>query len=92
MQRSFRKELFEEAALRLAKSCIKTSSEIERFKALADNAYQIAGKYSILFYRDIPLKLLYNSYKCLHHFSVETLKYYCIISINYIGFKSIIIF
>ncbi|XP_045451729.1 ubiquitin conjugation factor E4 B [Melitaea cinxia] len=41
-ERSFRKELFEEAALRLAKSCIKTSSEIERFKALADNAYQIA--------------------------------------------------
>ncbi|CAH2093120.1 unnamed protein product [Euphydryas editha] len=41
-ERSFRKELFEEAALRLAKSCIKTPSEIERFKMLADNAYQIA--------------------------------------------------
>ncbi|XP_034834526.1 ubiquitin conjugation factor E4 B [Maniola hyperantus] len=41
-ERSFRKELFEEAALRLAKSCIKTPSEIERFKTLADNAYQIA--------------------------------------------------
>lgn len=40
-ERSFRKELFEEAAVRLAKSCIKTSTEIERFKALADNAYQI---------------------------------------------------
>ncbi|KPJ20578.1 Ubiquitin conjugation factor E4 B [Papilio xuthus] len=42
LQRSFRKELFEEAAVRLAKSCIKTPNEIERFKALADNAYQIA--------------------------------------------------
>ncbi|CAG4960074.1 unnamed protein product [Parnassius apollo] len=41
-ERSFRKELFEEAAVRLAKSCIKTPTEIERFKALADNAYQIA--------------------------------------------------
>ncbi|KAL0871377.1 hypothetical protein ABMA27_005111 [Loxostege sticticalis] len=41
-ERSFRKELFEEAAARLAKSCIKTTTEIERFKALADNAYQIA--------------------------------------------------
>ncbi|XP_013180036.1 PREDICTED: ubiquitin conjugation factor E4 B-like [Papilio xuthus] len=41
-ERSFRKELFEEAAVRLAKSCIKTPNEIERFKALADNAYQIA--------------------------------------------------
>ncbi|CAH0400986.1 unnamed protein product [Chilo suppressalis] len=41
-ERSFRKELFEEAAVRLAKSCIKTPSEIERFKTLADNAYQIA--------------------------------------------------
>ncbi|CAH4029952.1 ubiquitin conjugation factor E4 B [Pieris brassicae] len=41
-ERSFRKELFEEAAVRLAKSCIKTSTEIERFKTLADNAYQIA--------------------------------------------------
>ncbi|XP_068617727.1 ubiquitin conjugation factor E4 B [Battus philenor] len=41
-ERSFRKALFEEAAVRLAKSCIKTPSEIERFKALADNAYQIA--------------------------------------------------
>ncbi|XP_059048694.1 ubiquitin conjugation factor E4 B [Achroia grisella] len=41
-ERSFRKELFEEAAVRLAKSCIKTTTEIERFKALADNAYQIA--------------------------------------------------
>ncbi|KAJ8712456.1 hypothetical protein PYW07_005298 [Mythimna separata] len=41
-ERSFRKELFEEASVRLAKSCIKTPSEIERFKALADNAYQIA--------------------------------------------------
>ncbi|XP_049875865.1 ubiquitin conjugation factor E4 B [Pectinophora gossypiella] len=41
-ERSFRKQLFEEAAVRLAKSCIKTPSEIERFKALADNAYQIA--------------------------------------------------
>ncbi|KAH9639617.1 hypothetical protein HF086_010024 [Spodoptera exigua] len=42
LKRSFRKELFEEASLRLAKSCIKTPTEIERFKALADNAYQIA--------------------------------------------------
>lgn len=41
-ERSFRKELFEEASVRLAKSCIKTPTEIERFKALADNAYQIA--------------------------------------------------
>ncbi|CAH0588924.1 unnamed protein product [Chrysodeixis includens] len=41
-ERSFRKELFEEAAVRLAKSCIKTPTEIERFKSLADNAYQIA--------------------------------------------------
>ncbi|XP_004931704.1 ubiquitin conjugation factor E4 B [Bombyx mori] len=41
-ERSFRKELFEEAAVRLTKSYIKTPSEIERFKALADNAYQIA--------------------------------------------------
>ncbi|KAG6451394.1 hypothetical protein O3G_MSEX007135 [Manduca sexta] len=41
-ERSFRKELFEEAAVRLAKSCIKTPTEIERFRSLADNAYQIA--------------------------------------------------
>ncbi|CAB3230739.1 unnamed protein product [Arctia plantaginis] len=40
-ERSFRKELFEEAAIRLAKSCIKTPTEIERFKTVADNAYQI---------------------------------------------------
>ncbi|XP_061379207.1 ubiquitin conjugation factor E4 B [Danaus plexippus] len=41
-ERSFRKELFDEAAVRLAKSYIKTPSEIERFRTLADNAYQIA--------------------------------------------------
>lgn len=39
--------------MRLAKSCIKTPTEIERFKALADNAYQIAGTsiylYTIIF-------------------------------------------
>ncbi|XP_063626129.1 ubiquitin conjugation factor E4 B [Cydia splendana] len=40
-ERSFRKELFEEAAVRLGKYNIKTRSEIERFLALADNAYQI---------------------------------------------------
>ncbi|KAJ2945762.1 hypothetical protein O0L34_g604 [Tuta absoluta] len=40
-ERSFRPQLFSEAAARLARSCIKTPSEIERFKALADNAYQI---------------------------------------------------
>lgn len=48
LQRSFRKELFEEAAVRLGKSCIKTSTEIERFKALADNAYQIAGNFTMV--------------------------------------------
>ncbi|CAK1555609.1 unnamed protein product [Leptosia nina] len=41
-ERSFRKELFEEAAVRLAKSCIKTPTQIERFKTIADSAYQIA--------------------------------------------------
>ncbi|XP_013189740.2 ubiquitin conjugation factor E4 B isoform X1 [Amyelois transitella] len=41
-ERSFRKELFEEAAARLSKACIKTCAEIEQFKVLADNAYQIA--------------------------------------------------
>ncbi|CAH0755919.1 unnamed protein product [Diatraea saccharalis] len=41
-ERSFRKELFDEAAIRLAKSCIKTPIEIDRFKTLAHNAYQIA--------------------------------------------------
>ncbi|XP_041982233.1 ubiquitin conjugation factor E4 B [Aricia agestis] len=41
-ERSFRKELFEEAAVRLARSCIKTPFEIEQFRALANNAYQIA--------------------------------------------------
>ncbi|KAJ0174521.1 hypothetical protein K1T71_009629 [Dendrolimus kikuchii] len=40
-ERSFRKELFQEAALRLAKSCIKTPPEIDRFTELADCAYQI---------------------------------------------------
>lgn len=43
VQRSFRKELFEEAALRLGKANIKSRAEIERFLALAQNAYQIAG-------------------------------------------------
>lgn len=41
-ERSFRKELFEYAAVRLSKSCIKTPTEIEQFRALADKAYKIA--------------------------------------------------
>ncbi|KAJ3644556.1 hypothetical protein Zmor_022280 [Zophobas morio] len=40
-ERSFRKELFDDAAARLDRLSIKTPVEIERFKALADKAYQI---------------------------------------------------
>lgn len=42
-QRSFRKELFEDAAVRMEKSCIKTAVEIEQFRALAEKAYEVAG-------------------------------------------------
>lgn len=41
-QRSFRKELFEDAGLRLLRSNIKTSAEVDKFKALASRAAEIA--------------------------------------------------
>lgn len=41
-ERSFRKEIFDDAATRLARSSIKPPVEIERFRALAENAYQVA--------------------------------------------------
>lgn len=41
MQRSFRKELFDDASLRLERSYIKTHDEIEQFKALSSKANQI---------------------------------------------------
>ncbi|KRT81780.1 hypothetical protein AMK59_5523 [Oryctes borbonicus] len=40
-ERSFRKELFDDAALRMERSSIKTPVEIEQFKALASKANQI---------------------------------------------------
>lgn len=40
-QRSFSKELFADAALRLEKNSIKTPVEIEQFSALAQKAHQI---------------------------------------------------
>lgn len=41
MQRSFRKELFDDAILRLERSLIKTPVEIEQFKALSAKAHMI---------------------------------------------------
>ena len=41
-QRSFRKELFEDAGARLERSLIKSGSEVEQFKALATRAAEIA--------------------------------------------------
>ncbi|GBP49522.1 Ubiquitin conjugation factor E4 B [Eumeta japonica] len=41
-ERSFRKELFDDAARRLSKSCIKTTSEIERFLWISEKASEIA--------------------------------------------------
>jgi ubiquitin conjugation factor E4 B len=40
-ERSFRKELFDDAAARLERLSIKTPVEIERFKALAAKAYRV---------------------------------------------------
>ncbi|EFA08149.1 ubiquitin conjugation factor E4 B [Tribolium castaneum] len=40
-ERSFRKDLFDDAAARLERLSIKTPVEIERFKALADKAYHV---------------------------------------------------
>ncbi|XP_044253730.1 ubiquitin conjugation factor E4 B [Tribolium madens] len=40
-ERSFRKELFNDAAARLERLSIKTPVEIERFKALADKAFHV---------------------------------------------------
>uniref|UniRef100_A0A1B6DV73 Ubiquitin conjugation factor E4 B n=1 Tax=Clastoptera arizonana TaxID=38151 RepID=A0A1B6DV73_9HEMI len=41
-ERSFRKELFEEAAVKMERAVIKTNSEIERFRSLAKRAAEIA--------------------------------------------------
>ncbi|KAJ1522043.1 hypothetical protein ONE63_002360 [Megalurothrips usitatus] len=41
-ERSFRKELFEDAAVRMERACIKTPDEIKRFLALAERAQEIA--------------------------------------------------
>jgi ubiquitin conjugation factor E4 B len=41
-QRSFRKELFEDAANRMERARIKTPSEIEQFRSLAEKAHEIA--------------------------------------------------
>ncbi|KAJ8932411.1 hypothetical protein NQ314_014668 [Rhamnusium bicolor] len=41
MSRSFRKELFDDAALRLERILIKTPVEIEQFKSLASKAHGI---------------------------------------------------
>jgi ubiquitin conjugation factor E4 B len=41
-QRSFKKELFEDAANRMERALIKTPSEIEQFRSLADKANEIA--------------------------------------------------
>ncbi|XP_014272947.1 ubiquitin conjugation factor E4 B isoform X2 [Halyomorpha halys] len=41
-ERSFRKELFEDAAARMERARIKTASEVERFRALAAQAYEIS--------------------------------------------------
>lgn len=42
LQRSFCKELFNDAAGRMERSAIKTATEIERFRALAERAAAIA--------------------------------------------------
>lgn len=42
LQRSFRKELFEDAAVRMERARIKTPDEIKRFLALAERAHEIA--------------------------------------------------
>jgi ubiquitin conjugation factor E4 B len=41
-QRSFKKELFEDAANRMERALIKTPSEIEQFRSLAEKANEIA--------------------------------------------------
>ncbi|CAH1405610.1 unnamed protein product [Nezara viridula] len=41
-ERSFRKELFEDAAMRMERSRIKTTSEVERFRALSAKSYEIS--------------------------------------------------
>lgn len=41
-ERSFRKELFEDAAARMERSRIKTATEVEKFRALANKAYEIS--------------------------------------------------
>lgn len=43
-QRSFRKELFDDATSRLERIAIKTPAEVEQFKALAHKAFQILEK------------------------------------------------
>ena len=41
MQRSFRKELFDDAIARMMRACIKTNTEIEQFKNLQQRVEQL---------------------------------------------------
>lgn len=56
LQRSFRKELFDDACSRLERACIKTSSEIEQFRNLAEKAYKISeqNREKEIDYNDAP--------------------------------------
>ena len=41
LQRSFRKELFDDAIARMMRACIKTNTEIEQFKNLQQRVEQL---------------------------------------------------
>ena len=40
-QRSYRKELFDDAMARMRRACIKTETEIEKFKSIQDKVEEI---------------------------------------------------
>lgn len=48
LQRSFKKDFFDEVANRIERSRIRSNDEIEKFRTLLQDAYEIYGKY--LFY------------------------------------------
>ena len=41
-QRSYRKQLFDDAIARIVRACIKTDMEIEMFRCLAQKVHQLA--------------------------------------------------
>ena len=56
LQRSFRKELFDDAIARMTRACIKTNMEIEQFKSIQNKVQQlvIQKQKAEVDYGDIP--------------------------------------